>query len=405
MSRILLIIGLTASLNAFAGDSLLRVACDEESAGAEVSINGKFKGECPIDLSLPEGTHQINVIKRVDDEKYRTFNQTLRLGDGVVKRIDVSLGGDQLTPLGREREKERQAQLQRQAEEVRIEQERREAARLNQERERARKAEEDRQMAIAEQRRKMQTPGYTFKDCDICPEMIVVPSGDYDMGSNENDNEKPVHRVNVRGFAIAKTEISFNQFSKLYGNYGFCQNLYSPSVKDNCSNLDRPAFTNFNMAQFIAKKLTQITGKNYRLPSESEWEYACRAGSNSKYCGSENYKEVAVCVKSMFSFGNTGHLSVATKKPNAWGIYDMSGNAGEWTADCWNDDYSGAPINSSARADGDCSKRVVRGGLAYFGAMPVCSDDTTSTVRNHASTSKDSLYHDGAGLRVVRDIE
>ncbi len=108
----------------------------------------------------------------------------------------------------------------------------------------------------------------------------------------------------------------------------------------------------------FALKLSQKTGKTYRLPSEAEWEYACRAGERHEYCGSDSIDSVGWIQR---NGGRTTH-AVAGKKANAWGLSDMSGNVWEWVQDCWHSDYNGAPADGSVWQGGDCARRVLRGG-------------------------------------------
>ncbi|MCX7192239.1 MAG: formylglycine-generating enzyme family protein, partial [Proteobacteria bacterium] len=113
------------------------------------------------------------------------------------------------------------------------------------------------------------SPGLIFRDCADCPEMVVIPAGGFDMGSNEGDDEeKPMHRVALsRAFAMGRTEVTQAQWRAVMGdNPGDCG--------DNC-----PAEqVSWNEAQDFIRRLNQKTGRQYRLPSEAEWEYACRAG-------------------------------------------------------------------------------------------------------------------------------
>jgi formylglycine-generating enzyme required for sulfatase activity len=113
--------------------------------------------------------------------------------------------------------------------------------------------------------------------------------------------------------------------------------------------------------QFI-QVLNARTGKNYRLPSEAEWEYACRAGKQQEYCGSDDVNSVA------WHDGNSSNTThpAAGKQANAFGLYDMSGNVWEWVADSWHDNYTGAPTDGSAW-QGSSTKRVLRGG-SWIGA-------------------------------------
>ena len=116
-------------------------------------------------------------------------------------------------------------------------------------------------------------------------------------------------------------------------------------------------------AQDFAQRLSQKTGKQYRLPSEAEWEYAARAGSNAKWSfGDSEYQLGDYAWFSANSQGKTQR--VAQKRPNAFGLFDMHGNVWEWVQDCWHGDYSGAPTDGSAWTTGcSSSSRVLRGGF------------------------------------------
>jgi formylglycine-generating enzyme required for sulfatase activity len=138
--------------------------------------------------------------------------------------------------------------------------------------------------------------------------------------------------------------------------------------------------------------LSSQTGHVYRLPSEAEWEYACRAGSQQQYCGGDNVADVAWFDSNS---GATTH-AVALKRPNALGLYDLSGNVWEWTQDCWNENYNGAPTNGSPWTQGDCSQRVVRGGSwTYF------PQNLRSAFRGRYSTAYRGNFY-GGGFRVAR---
>jgi formylglycine-generating enzyme required for sulfatase activity len=196
--------------------------------------------------------------------------------------------------------------------------------------------------------------GKVFKDCAECPEMVEIPAGSFDMGSNNGEaNEKPVHRVTLaRSFAIGKTEITQQQWHALMGN--------EPSYFTGCGDSCPVEQVSWDDAQAYLQKLNAKTGKQYRLPSEAEWEYACRAGSQQEYCGSDNADNVAWNSFNSGSFlRNTPHPA-ATKQANAFGLFDMSGNVWEWVADSYHDNYNGAPVDGSAWEGG--SKRVLRGG-------------------------------------------
>ena len=127
---------------------------------------------------------------------------------------------------------------------------------------------------------------------------------------------------------------------------------------------------NWDDVQGFLQELNQQTGSNYRLPSEAEWEYACRSGRQSEeFCGGASPDAVA------WHDGNSGDQTqpVGQKQANGLGLYDMSGNAWEWTQDCWNNSYNGAPAGGSAWTSGNCNNRVARGGSWYFKPVRVRS--------------------------------
>jgi formylglycine-generating enzyme required for sulfatase activity len=240
------------------------------------------------------------------------------------------------------------------------------------------------------------TAGQVIQDCSDCPQMVVIPAGTFTMGSsgqeqgqanaaglpkNTTDRESPQHSVNINAFALGKTEVTKGQFAAFVAATGHnagnnCWTLTGTEWKDtpdrnwrnpgfSQSDNDPVACVSWDDAQAYTHWLAQKTGKGYRLPSEAEWEYACKAGTNSTYCGSDNLDSVAVHGRK----GGDKTQPVASKQANAWGLYDMSGNVWEWTQDCGNDDYSGAPSDGSAWTSGNCGQRVLRGGAWINGAM------------------------------------
>jgi formylglycine-generating enzyme required for sulfatase activity len=191
-------------------------------------------------------------------------------------------------------------------------------------------------------------------------EMIFVPGGSFKMGSpgvNGLDKERPQHDVTVSGFYIGKYLITQAQWEAVMG-------------KNPSDFKDDPALPVENVSWVDAKefceKLARMTGKVYRLPSEAEWEYACRAGTTGEYPGDSD--AMAWYDKNS---GKKTH-PVGQKQPNAFGLYDMHGNVWEWCEDVWHENYNDAPTDGSAwLSGGDSSRRVVRGGgweggCAYF---------------------------------------
>jgi formylglycine-generating enzyme required for sulfatase activity len=135
----------------------------------------------------------------------------------------------------------------------------------------------------------------------------------------------------------------------------------NPSHFSSCGDACPVEKVSWDDVQEFVRRLNQKTGKQYRLPSEAEWEYACRAGGRHEYCGSDSVDSVA-----WYTSNSGGKTQLAARKQaNAWGLYDMSGNVWEWTQDCYNANYNGAPSDSSAWTGGECKYRVLRGGSWY----------------------------------------
>ena len=206
-----------------------------------------------------------------------------------------------------------------------------------------------------------------FRDCADCPEMVTIPAGSFMMGSNGgNASEMPVHKVTIkRAFAMGKTEVTQGQWKALMGN--------NPSGFVSCGDDCPVEQVSWLDTQEFIQKLNAKTGKQYRLPSESEWEYAARAGSNTAFPWGDqssheyaNYGENECCkgmVQGRDKWVNTS--PTGSFPPNAFGLYDMIGNVWEWTEDSYHDNYAGAPVDGSAW-QGDGENRVLRGGSWYF---------------------------------------
>ena len=202
-------------------------------------------------------------------------------------------------------------------------------------------------------------PGTTFKDCDDCPEMVVIPSGTFMMGTKGDPfakipspkDEQPQHAVSIRSFSIGKYEVTQEQWYSVMGK--------TPSnFKGRTLPVER---VSWNDTQEFIQKLNAKTGKTYRLPTEAEWEYTARAGSQTAFSFGDNESELGKYA--WFNDNSSGQTHpVGEKQPNAFGLFDMHGNVWEWTQDCWNENYVGAPNDSSAWTQGDCSRRVLRGG-------------------------------------------
>ena len=263
----------------------------------------------------------------------------------------------------------------------------------------ARRAEEQRLAALAERRR----PGRVFRDCAVCPEMVVAPAGSYMMGSppseeGRSSNEGPRHRVTIGySLAVGVYEVTFAEWDACVVAGG-CAGHW-PNDRG-WGRGGRPVMNvNWEDAREYVRWLSRETEQKYRLLSESEWEYAARAGTTTaRYWGESEsgrcrygngYDRTGGC-----SDGYEYTAPVGSYQPNAFGLYDMLGNVHEWTADCWNDDYSEAPADGSAWQTGDCSVRVLRGRSWLY----------DPGVLRSASRGKNSGRFDSVGFRVARTI-
>lgn len=220
------------------------------------------------------------------------------------------------------------------------------------------------------------TSGNSFKDCRDCPEMVAIPTGSFLMGSPEGEtkryfNEGPQHRVSVAAFWVGKYEVTQGQWRAVMGS--------NPSKFKNCGDECPVEQVSSDDIQEFLKKLNANTGKQYRLPSEAEWEYAARAGMTTMTnwgsgadatCAYANVGDQALknVHKEEWSLpvhncndGNAYTGAVGRYQPNAFGLYDMIGNVSELTQDCWNLRYSGAPSDGRAWTNGTCGQRVLRG--------------------------------------------
>jgi formylglycine-generating enzyme required for sulfatase activity len=247
---------------------------------------------------------------------------------------------------------------------------------------------------LSDARRTGTKPGDVFRDCTDCPEVVVVPAGDFSMGSNDFDVEKPEHRVTIaKPFAIGRREVSFDEWDQCVAAGG-CK--HRPDDRGQGRGARPVTDVSWIDAKAYVTWLAQKTGQKYRLPSEAEWEYAARGGTKTSYWwGKDLGSRSANCRD---CGGNPGTQTVAsgTFAANPFGLFDTAGNAAEWVEDCWNDSYRGAPNNGTAWITGQCRQRVLRGGSFDSQARYVRS---ASRFRYDA----DVRYY-ANGFRVLREL-
>ena len=252
-----------------------------------------------------------------------------------------------------------------------------------------------------------------FRDCTNCPEMIRIPEGSFEMGSpateSEHQNsESPQHRVNIKAFAMSKYKVTFEQFSAFIAESGYgigkdCILFYTNSRKDGswqdtgfAQTKNQPVVcVNWNDAQAFVQWLSKKTGKEYRLPREAEWEYAARAGTiTARYWGNDAGQKNANCVDCGSQWDNKQTSPAGSFAPNAFGLYDMLGNAWEWTQDCYHSNYTGSTNSGNAWTAAGCTRNVLRGGSWIHG-----SRYARSASRYWSGTTFRSYF---TGFRIAR---
>jgi formylglycine-generating enzyme required for sulfatase activity len=259
----------------------------------------------------------------------------------------------------------------------------------------------------AEGRETQQHQAFCFEedlDEGICLEMVTIPGGYFEMGSPETEggrdlHESPLHFVNISPFALSRFLITQAQWKAIAAlpKIKRALNLYPSDFEGD----DRPVeqISWYDAIEFCAR-LSHKTGQAYRLPSEAEWEYACRAGTTTpfhfgetitsdlaNYDGNYTYRSGTAGV---YRQGTTPRISIA----NPFGLSDMHGNLWEWCADAWHDTYEGAPTDGSVwEAEEGATYRVLRGGAWY------CLPELCRSAQRH--WNQPDLAGSGIGFRVV----
>ena len=211
------------------------------------------------------------------------------------------------------------------------------------------------------------TDGHKFRDCPECPEMVVVASGSFDMGSPSGEagrdgDEGSVHRVRIgRSFAVGVYEVTFGEWEACVSGGG-CGG-YRPD-DEGWGRGPRPVINvSWEDTQGYVGWLSRKTGQEYRLLSESEWEYVARAGTRTAYWWGDGIgRNRTSCNGCGSRWDALQTVPVGSFSANGFGLYDMHGNVWEWVEDCYSNGYAGAPVDGSAWESGECGRRVLRGG-------------------------------------------
>ena len=255
--------------------------------------------------------------------------------------------------------------------------------------------------------------GQSFRDCADCPEMMVIPPGDFQMGSDESSEEQPIHRVRVnQALAVGKYHVTRGEYARFVQSRGYAADG-GAWRNVSFSQTDRDPVVNVSWveAKAYAGWLSRTTGKGYRLLTEAEWEYAARGGTATarwwgdgsadqcKYAhgaNQTNKQQLHGLLAADCSDGYVFTSPVGSFTPNPFGLYDMLGDAWQWVEDCWADTYANASNDASVAlvSGGDCDRRVLRGGSWINDPR-----DLRAAVRIWGGTRDRFIY---VGFRVAR---
>jgi formylglycine-generating enzyme required for sulfatase activity len=255
------------------------------------------------------------------------------------------------------------------------------------------------------------TPGRVFRDCPVCPEMVVLPAGTFTMGSpaserGRNLDEGPQRQVTfAKPFAVGKFEVTFAQWDACAAEGG-C--THKPGDQG-WGRGRRPVINvSWDDARQFTAWLAKKTGQPYRLPTEAEWEYAARGSANATgpnepfHTGATiNWRQANYDANFVYNGSKQGiyrqkTLEVGSLPRNAFGLHDMHGNVWEWVEDCYRDTYAGAPTDGSAAARQSCGLRVLRGGAWNYYPQMLRSAYRYATAP--------TVRLENAGLRVARSF-
>jgi formylglycine-generating enzyme required for sulfatase activity len=234
-----------------------------------------------------------------------------------------------------------------------------------------------------------------FRDAALAPELVVIPAGEFMMGSPDQNegrrrNEGPRHRVTIgRRFALGRYPVTFDEYDR------FCEATRREKPGDEGWGRGRRPVINISWddAQAYIAWLSQETGKTYRLPSEAEWEYACRAGTTTRY----SFGDAITPQNANYGDSGLGRTSeVGTYPANPWKIHDMHGNVWEWLKDDWHENYQSAPTDGSAWKDAQKGREprlcVLRGGSWYVNRETAGLPTAAGTIPSTGTTTAGSEW-------------
>jgi formylglycine-generating enzyme required for sulfatase activity len=233
-------------------------------------------------------------------------------------------------------------------------------------------------------------PKDTFKECNDCPEMAVIPAGSFVMGSPPSEEDSKSHE-GPQHVVVFGRQFSIGVFAVTFAEWDACGTAGGCNHRPNDRGWGRGRLPVIDVSWTDAKEyvawLSKTTGKSYRLPSEAEREYAARAGTTTPFwwgslisSDDANYNpRYYSTLKNKYQVGAVQYrgrtMPVNSFSANPWGLYQVHGNVWEWVEDCWKHTYQGAPTDGSAWVIDDCRMHVVRGGAwsAYTPGLRVAS--------------------------------
>lgn len=234
-----------------------------------------------------------------------------------------------------------------------------------------------------------------FMSIHIPPVMETVPAGTFRQGDSEQSDERPVREVTIKTFAMGKYEVTFEE----YDRFAIAEGRPFPNDQGWGRGRQPVIYVSWQDAQDYAAWLSKETGKRYRLPSESEWEYAASSGAKQEvWAGTSKESELD---EFAVLYGSPGSrtAAVGTKKANDFKLHDLSGNVWEWVEDCWHENYNDAPKDGSAwleTSGSSCGRRVIRGGSW---------DDGPVNLRASCRFRFDTDFRSySLGIRLVQDL-